>query len=88
MKLHNPTAELFVPDSAPIDAALKRTTHLGIRAHHNTDQAKQLIFGMDLTSLVSDVSLEIIDFVCDLIKDFEMDVRKNLSARLGFDEPL
>src|ERR1051325_10464719 len=35
MKFHLPTAEIFVPDSKPLDAALKRITHLGIGAHQD-----------------------------------------------------
>src|SRR5258706_189502 len=35
MKLHNPTAEIFVPDGKPVAAALARTTHLGIAAHQD-----------------------------------------------------
>lgn len=35
MKLHNATAEIFVPDGLPTDAALKRTTHMGIAAHQD-----------------------------------------------------
>lgn len=50
---------------------------------HATDKATHVIFGMDLTPLVSDPSLDIIDFVADHIKAFENDVRKKLSVRLG-----
>jgi LmbE family N-acetylglucosaminyl deacetylase len=35
MKLHNETAEIFVPDGRPVDAALRRITHLGIGAHQD-----------------------------------------------------
>ena len=35
MKLTNPTADIFVPDGAPVDQALSRTTHLGIGAHQD-----------------------------------------------------
>ena len=35
MKLHNPSAEIFVPDGLPPDAALARVTHLGIGAHQD-----------------------------------------------------
>jgi len=35
MKLHNPTAEIFVPDRVPVGRALKRITHLGIGAHQD-----------------------------------------------------
>jgi LmbE family N-acetylglucosaminyl deacetylase len=35
MKLHNPTAEIFVPDGKPVATALKRITHLGIGAHQD-----------------------------------------------------
>lgn len=35
MKLHIPTADTFVPDGQPIEAALGRITHLGIGAHQD-----------------------------------------------------
>ena len=35
MKLHNPTADVFIPDGQPADAALARITHLGIGAHQD-----------------------------------------------------
>lgn len=35
MKLHQSTAEIFVPDGKPTAAALKRITHLGIGAHQD-----------------------------------------------------
>lgn len=35
MKLHNTTAQLFVPDDLPVGAALERITHLGIGAHQD-----------------------------------------------------
>jgi LmbE family N-acetylglucosaminyl deacetylase len=35
MRLHLPTAEIYVPDGAPMPGALSRTTHLGISAHQD-----------------------------------------------------
>jgi LmbE family N-acetylglucosaminyl deacetylase len=35
MKLSKPSAEIFVPDQLPLGAALPRTTHLGVGAHHD-----------------------------------------------------
>ncbi|HTQ31339.1 MAG TPA: PIG-L family deacetylase [Opitutaceae bacterium] len=35
MKLHNSSAQVFVPDDEPVTAALKRITHLGIGAHQD-----------------------------------------------------
>jgi len=35
MKLHNSTAEIFVPDGQPVGMALQRITHLGIGAHQD-----------------------------------------------------
>jgi hypothetical protein len=35
MKLHNSTAESFVPDGKPVADALPRITHLGIGAHQD-----------------------------------------------------
>ena len=50
---------------------------------HATDTATGLIFGMDLTPLITDSTLDIIEFVVGHIKSFENDVRKKLSGRLG-----
>jgi LmbE family N-acetylglucosaminyl deacetylase len=35
MRLHNPKAEIFIPDNASMPAALERTTHIGIGAHQD-----------------------------------------------------
>ena len=35
MELHNPTAEIYVPDGSPVELALSRTTHLGVAAHQD-----------------------------------------------------
>jgi LmbE family N-acetylglucosaminyl deacetylase len=35
MKLHQPLAEIFVPDNVPVQQALARTTHLAIAAHQD-----------------------------------------------------
>ncbi len=50
---------------------------------HATDEATQLIFGVDLTLLVADESTDIVAHVCDLIDQFNDDVRLKLGQRLG-----
>jgi LmbE family N-acetylglucosaminyl deacetylase len=50
---------------------------------HATDASTQLIFGIDLTPLVIDESKDIVAFVCDLIDQFNTDVRLKLTQRLG-----
>ncbi len=50
---------------------------------HSTDAATQLIFGMDLTPLVADDSLDITDYVCGVIDRFRDDVRSKLKQRIG-----
>ena len=35
MKLHNPSADIFIPDGQPAGAALGRITHLGVGAHQD-----------------------------------------------------
>jgi LmbE family N-acetylglucosaminyl deacetylase len=50
---------------------------------HSTDQSTQLIFGMDLTPLVADESLDITEFVCASIDRFKSDVAGKLRQRLG-----
>src|SRR5581483_8254747 len=47
---------------------------------HATDKATQLIFGMDLTPLVADESLDIADYACSLIDSFKTDGRRKLGA--------
>ena len=50
---------------------------------HATDAATQLIFGLDLTPLVTDESKDIVSYVCDLIDQFTADVCQKLNQRLG-----
>lgn len=50
---------------------------------HSTDASTQLIFGIDLTPLITDDSSDIVDYVCNLIDLFNDDVRLKLSQRLG-----
>lgn len=50
---------------------------------HATDKASHVIFGMDLTPLVADPNLDIMEFVAGHVKAFEQDVMKKLSARLA-----
>ncbi len=50
---------------------------------HATDHSNQLIFGMDLTPLVADESLDMVDFVCGHIEKFSADVKRKLNGRLG-----
>jgi LmbE family N-acetylglucosaminyl deacetylase len=51
---------------------------------HATDKANQLIFGMDLTPVVADETMDIIHFVAKHIREFENDVRNRLAKRLGY----
>ncbi|MFN3408923.1 MAG: PIG-L deacetylase family protein [Limisphaerales bacterium] len=50
---------------------------------HATDKTTQLIFGMDLSPLVADESLDILNYVFGLIDEFKADVRARLGKRLG-----
>jgi LmbE family N-acetylglucosaminyl deacetylase len=50
---------------------------------HATDQATHLIFGMDLTPLAADETLDIVGYVTAAIAKFERDVRQRLGKRLG-----
>lgn len=50
---------------------------------HSTDKYGMLSFAMDLTPLVADPSLDIIDHVLGHIRRFEDDVREKLSRQLG-----
>ena len=50
---------------------------------HSADHSTQLIYGMDLTPLVKDELVNIVDYVCGFIEKFKTDVREKLSKRLG-----
>ncbi len=50
---------------------------------YSTDAATQLIFGLDLTPLVTDETTDIVGYVCDLIDQFNADVRQKLGKQLG-----
>jgi hypothetical protein len=61
----------------------RRSANASFFDPHSTDAATQLIFGMDLTPLVADDSLDIGDFVCAVIDRFRDDVRAKISQRTG-----
>lgn len=61
----------------------RRAANATFFASHSTDAATQLIFGLDLTPVVTNDSKDIVDFVCDFIDRFNADVRQKLSQRLG-----
>ncbi len=50
---------------------------------HATDKAAQLIFGMDLSPLVADESLDILEYVVGFIRRTENEIRDKLARRLG-----
>jgi LmbE family N-acetylglucosaminyl deacetylase len=50
---------------------------------HSTDKATALAFAMDLTPLIHDPALDILDFTLSHIERFAADVRRRLGARLG-----
>lgn len=52
-------------------------------ASHATDKATMLEFGIDLTPLVKDESLDLVEYTCGFIRRFENDVAARLSRRLG-----
>ena len=50
---------------------------------HASDKTNQIWFGMDLTPLVRDEKLDIIDYTTGFIDRFAADVRQKLAKRLG-----
>ena len=50
---------------------------------HATDDCTGIAFAMDLTPLVVDPSLDIVEYVTGFIRRFEDDVRTKLTSRLG-----
>ena len=50
---------------------------------HATDAATQIVFGMDLTPLVSDATLDVVDYALSFIGEFCADVKNKLSHQTG-----
>ena len=50
---------------------------------HAVDECESASFAMDLTPLVADPSLDIVEYVLGFISHFEADVRNKLNKRLG-----
>ena len=50
---------------------------------HATDKTTQLVFGMNLTPLVTNETADIVDYTCDFIAKFQADVKEKLTRRLG-----
>ena len=48
---------------------------------HGVDEAGQLSFAMDLTPLIHNDSLDVVEYVTAFVKAFEADVRERLGAR-------
>ena len=48
-----------------------------------TDKLTEVAFGIDLSPLVTDESLEIVEYVCSFIDKFKSEVRQKLKTRLG-----
>ncbi len=61
----------------------RRATNATFFESHATDQATQVIFGMDLTPAMMDESEDIIAFVCAHIEKLRADIQSRLSRRLG-----
>jgi hypothetical protein len=50
---------------------------------HAIDKSTQLVFGMDLTPLVTDEAPDIVAYVCNSIERFRDDVKQKLTEQLG-----
>lgn len=64
-------------------AAGRRKAHATFSESHGVDQSQGLIYGMDLTSLVEDPSLDPIVFTQNLLRAFEQDVTERLREFVG-----
>jgi len=67
------------------DAAIvgRRAANATFFESHTVDQATGLVFGMDLTPLVTDSTADIAGYVCSFIEKFQTDVREKLTRRLA-----
>jgi hypothetical protein len=56
----------------------RRRAHATYHQSHSVDAAQSMNFGMDLTPLVNDPSLDPLEFACSHIRRFEQDVRDRM----------
>jgi LmbE family N-acetylglucosaminyl deacetylase len=61
----------------------RRSANATFFESHATDKTTQLMFGMNLTPLVTDESMDVVEFVCGCIDRFKKDVTARLKKRLG-----
>lgn len=64
-------------------AAGRRKAHATFSESHGVDQSQGLIYGMDLTGLVMDTTIDPIAFTKDLLVAFERDVTERLKKFVG-----
>ena len=61
----------------------RRSANATFFSSHSTDNASQLIFGMDLTPLVQHPELDIARFTLDLVGEFRAEVESLIMRRAG-----
>lgn len=61
----------------------RRSANATFLDSHSTDDSNQVIFGLDLTPLITDDSLDIVEYVLGFVQRFEQNVRDHLENRLG-----
>ena len=63
----------------------RRAANASFFESHASDTASQLSFGMDLTPLVEQETMDIADYACGFIEKFNADVRRKIRRQLGHD---
>ncbi len=58
----------------------RRRAHATYHQSHSVDAAQSMNFGMDLTPLVIDTSLDPLEFACSHIRRFEKDVQERIAG--------
>ncbi len=61
----------------------RRRANATYYSSHTVDEARQIAFGMDLTPLIVDDTLDIVDYVLAFIQKFNDDVAGKLNRQLG-----
>ena len=59
----------------------RRAANAAFSDSHSADASTQPVFGMDLTPLVADDPMDILEYVCGFIDHFQTDVCEELSQR-------